>query len=126
MGAIADKHYEEIRRLHAQGKTDVEIEIETGISHSMVGRYRRRMGLPSNGHLAKKKNKKAKKDNAPISSMCDSHCDGCIHLTEVHWNGVTKACYYRINTGKKRPCPAGKDCTEKEIGTRKPRLIDPW
>ena len=61
MGAIADKHFEEIRRLHAEGKTDVEIEIETGLSHRMVGKYRRRMGLPSNGHLAQKKKKKAKK-----------------------------------------------------------------
>lgn len=126
MREATNRRHEEIRILHAAGKNDVEIALEIGVSHATVGRYRRRLGLPRNGHTERRPKEKAKKADVPSGSVCDDYCLGCTHLTEVHWGGVTKACYYRINTGKKRPCPAGKDCTEKEIGTRKPRLIDPW
>lgn len=53
-------------------------------------------------------------------------CEGCIHAVSVAkskgLNGRTyelKCCNYILDTGRKRPCPPGKDCTVKEIGDRK-------
>ena len=45
------------------------------------------------------------------------YCEGCIY-----WGGdyqTNRSCNYIFQTGHRRPCPPGKDCTVKIIGKRK-------
>lgn len=119
---VSAEHVEEIMRLHAEGKVGREIAKEVGISISAVNRVRRLLRL----NAENKPQTDTEAEQEPSTSVCDANCGGCIHLTEVCWGGLSMACYYRINTGQRRPCPAGKGCTVKETGERKQRLIDPW
>lgn len=120
--SVSAEKIETIKRLNDEGKVGWKIAAEVGLSVSVVNKYRRLMRLE--GDNKPQPEPEAKEE--PSTSVCDAHCGGCIHLTEVCWGGLSMACYYRINTGKKRPCPAGKGCTVKETGERKQRLIDPW
>lgn len=42
----------------------------------------------------------------------DPHCRGCIYLSGM--SNELYYCAYIFKTGKKRPCPPGKECTEKK------------
>ena len=44
-------------------------------------------------------------------------CKTCIHRTELFGNWGL-ACYYIVNVGHSRPCPAGEDCTVYQRGPR--------
>lgn len=58
------------------------------------------------------------KDLYPEIGLCDKHCKKCIH--SCYLNGSMYSCDYILNTGHRRPCPAGKGCTEyKEIAKKK-------
>lgn len=53
----------------------------------------------------------------PIPNPNTKYCKGC-----VYWGGGYKnnaCCNYIFCEGHSRPCPPGKDCTEKIIGKRK-------
>lgn len=47
-----------------------------------------------------------------------SKCESCVYSTRLG-DGSTVACYYIVNTGRKRPCPPGKKCTAYENGKSK-------
>lgn len=55
--------------------------------------------------------------------MVDDYCGDCVYLTKMSGAGETKipACVYILETGMRRPCPAGKNCKVKEIGKRVPK-----
>lgn len=47
--------------------------------------------------------------------MAEKHpCEGCIYFGG-RWETV-KCCNYFLITGKRRPCPVGKDCVVREDG----------
>ena len=50
----------------------------------------------------------------------DKHCKGCVHLGRV---GGTACCDYIGHNDHSRPCPSGKDCTEKKVAKRKRESI---
>lgn len=51
--------------------------------------------------------------------MVDEYCIGC----EYHWISYAcpeyQACDYIMMTGRKRPCPSGKECTVKKKAKRR-------
>lgn len=50
--------------------------------------------------------------------LVDEFCEGCIYLTDMHYDDVRSACYYSVIEGKAKPCKCGKGCTVKRIGER--------
>ena len=46
-----------------------------------------------------------------VDFASDKFCDDCYWYKPVY-NGF-RCCHYLLMTGKKRPCPPGKDCTVK-------------
>lgn len=46
--------------------------------------------------------------------MVDTSCIGCRHYWTSNKLMNIRACQYILNTGKKRPCPSGQDCTVRE------------
>lgn len=66
-------------------------------------------------------------DTRDKRNLCGERCKRCIHscLTDVY-DGKTqmRACVYILDTGKRRPCPAGDKCTAFEPRKdTKPQLI---
>ena len=62
------------------------------------------------------KEKNRKDTVAPIPNPNSKYCKGCIY-----WGGAYEGyetCNYIFIKKHRRPCPAGKDCTEKIIGKR--------
>lgn len=51
----------------------------------------------------------------------DKHCEGCHYYRCIctGWMG----CNYILLTGKKRPCPPGKDCTVKKEKRRRRKKV---
>lgn len=49
---------------------------------------------------------------------------GCIH--QARWDEHTKFCAYILDEGHRRPCPAGKDCTEYKRGRRAKKSPEKW
>lgn len=47
----------------------------------------------------------------------DGYCRGCVYLART--GDGSDWCDYIGITGHKRPCPAGKGCTEKKVAKRK-------
>ena len=43
----------------------------------------------------------------------DPYCKGCRYYRELSMPHAQKACHYILDMGRSRPCPSGKDCTEK-------------
>ena len=43
----------------------------------------------------------------------DKHCAGCIYYRLIY-SPPERCCYYLLDTGRKRPCGPGKDCTVKD------------
>lgn len=123
---VSEDIIQKLKRLHSEGKTSSEIAAATGLHKSTVNRYSREMGLPiiKSQHCRKQKKAPAPVNKTAQAGMCDSYCDGCVHLTEVSLNTRMRACYYIVDTGRKRPCPAGTGCTVKSGGKREPKLID--
>lgn len=133
---------EEIRRLNAEGLSDRQISIEIGMYEENVRKHRNAMGLPTSLEVrkqlaAKQQQERAEKERLRADASrakrkaesemrkVDEHCIGCNFLTEIHANGtLLTACYYLGFTGKKRPCPPGKDCTVKDTSKRKPKPVD--
>lgn len=60
-----------------------------------------------------------------MNGLVDSYCRGCVHLAKLSAGDHTKFCDYIGATGKCRPCPAGKGCTVRKAGKRKPQLVLP-
>ena len=57
--------------------------------------------------------------------LVDKYCEGCIYLTDMHYDDVRSACYYIVITGKRRPCKCGKGCTVKRTGEKeKPKPFE--
>lgn len=46
-------------------------------------------------------------------------CESCVHRTRLGNGNGPVACYYIVNTGKRRSCPPGKKCTVYEKGDPK-------
>jgi hypothetical protein len=46
---------------------------------------------------------------SPIRNPNAKYCEGCVY----YQGEITKCCNYIFIKGKSRPCPPGKDCTEK-------------
>jgi hypothetical protein len=49
---------------------------------------------------------------------------GCIH--RARWDERTTFCACILDEGHRRPCPAGKDCTEYKRGSRKRKEPNQW
>lgn len=50
--------------------------------------------------------------------ICNSFCKGCVY--NQYASGVESTlCTYYLETGIRRPCPAGTGCTVKRTGRRK-------
>ena len=74
--------------------------------------------------IRRKQNKAAKKTSGepiilgtPIPNPNRKYCTGCIY-----WSGAYESsacCNYIFCVGHSRPCPPGKDCTEKVTGRRR-------
>ena len=47
-------------------------------------------------------------------ALCSRICRTCVHGSDHTTGAVT--CDYILNTGKRRPCPAGDGCTEYKRG----------
>ena len=59
-----------------------------------------------------------------MAAVCDKSCIGCRYLANL--NGCTKYCSFYLDTGIRRPCPAGEGCTvrnKKNVMTMK-QVID--
>lgn len=52
-----------------------------------------------------------------MAETCDRNCIGCIYSSYVN-GSATRACMYYLQTGNRRPCPPGKDCTVKSTGKK--------
>lgn len=72
---------------------------------------------------------KEKKENGgivrtPARNPNAKYCKGCIYWGGVYENNA--CCNYIFAKGHSRPCPPGKDCTEKITGKRyrTPRFAD--
>lgn len=52
-----------------------------------------------------------------MTNVCDRFCTGCVFLG--HANGKMNLCEYFLQTGVRRPCPAGTGCTVKDAGKKK-------
>lgn len=50
----------------------------------------------------------------------DKHCVGCYFYRCICTGWV--GCHYILLTGKKRPCPPGKDCTVKKERRRRKKV----
>ena len=46
-----------------------------------------------------------------MDGVCDKYCKGCVYFSQV--NGTIHYCAFYLDTGIRRPCPAGKGCTVK-------------
>lgn len=58
---------------------------------------------------------------AGSSTSEDDHpCAGCVHFYGAY--EANRCCNYILDTGKKRPCKAGKDCTVRRPITCKEDL----
>ena len=57
-----------------------------------------------------------------MEKLVDESCKGCVHLSFVDGVGEVKTpvCLYILNREKRRPCPPGEGCTEKQIGKKGP------
>lgn len=52
--------------------------------------------------------------------MVDESCVGCVYYWVSYGCAEYQACDYIMRTGKRRPCPSGKECTvRKQINTRR-------
>ena len=51
----------------------------------------------------------------------DRACAGCVYFGWVSYMGC---CNYFLKTGKRRPCPPGKDCTVKQKRKKARRAED--
>ena len=49
---------------------------------------------------------------------------GCVH--QGRWDAGTMCCFYILDTGRRRPCPAGPDCTEYKKGKHPKKLPEHW
>ena len=58
-----------------------------------------------------------------MANEVDSYCSGCIYLCYVGSDYKSNACDYIGQTGHRRPCPAGKGCTVRKAGKKKPKLV---
>ena len=133
----------EIRRLNAAGISDRQISIQLGMYEENVRKHRKAMGLPNSlevkKQLAAKREaewdaKQMHRNDATRSKqkkpaeikLVDEYCEGCIYLTDFHFDNVKSICYYNVINDKKRPCKAGQGCTEKCVGKRKPTPVDLW
>ena len=47
---------------------------------------------------------------------CNARCKTCVYRTYVSVAPYDVACYYAVVVGHRRPCPAGKECTEYKKG----------
>ena len=47
-----------------------------------------------------------------MAGLVDSTCRGCVYRAGI--NASSMICNYYLDTGKRRPCPAGKGCTVKK------------
>ena len=45
------------------------------------------------------------------------YCKNCVYYTNIF--GADYCCSYMLDTGKRRPCPAGVGCTEKLVRKKK-------
>ena len=63
--------------------------------------------------INRKAREKAKKA-LPVVRTVDEFCDGCIYLGGENRNDL-KCCNYFLRTDKRRPCPAGKGCTVRQL-----------
>lgn len=55
----------------------------------------------------------------PKKSKPPHPCSGCRHF--YGYNNNVKCCNYLFDTGRLRPCPPGKDCTERRWKTKNRR-----
>ena len=63
------------------------------------------------------KKKKESEHGTPITNPNAKYCKGC-----VYWGGGSAnnaCCNYIFCVGHSRPCPPGKDCTEKVVNKRR-------
>lgn len=51
------------------------------------------------------------------NGLCDNYCKDCVYRQALT-NGFCIVCNYLLDTGKRRPCPAGEGCTVKIKGKR--------
>jgi hypothetical protein len=68
-------------------------------------------------HYRTVKGRKGSDTVAPIPNPNAKYCKGC-----MYWWGAFEGyevCNYIFCKGHRRPCPPGKDCTEKVIGKMK-------
>lgn len=49
--------------------------------------------------------------------LCDHYCIGCLYNI-ITCGGTCSICTYYLDTGNRRPCPAGTGCTVKQTGRR--------
>ena len=135
-----EKQQTEIRRLNAEGQSDMKIALALGMKETTVRRNRLTMGLLNSKEVNKQLREQAEtatrrpiascaksKKKPPEVKTTDDYCEGCIYRTVVHiFSSHNSACYYNVITGKKRPCKAGSGCTVKRVGKRSPTPVDIW
>lgn len=55
--------------------------------------------------------------------ICNERCKKCVHCGRASMGKGYKTCDYILNTNHRRPCPAGKGCTEFATGKKKRKNI---
>lgn len=113
------------RDMWKDGACDPEIAKAVHVSQDAIRAWRYRNGMKGNQYTGPRKavegyhqdtERLVQKDNpmAPghVDKLVDKFCRGCKHLST---NGHATFCEYILHTKKKRPCPPGKGCTEREF-----------
>ena len=77
----------------------------------------RRAGYASLRNEAKQKKEAVQKPRKQATAIktVDEYCTGCVYLSRSG-DGATNMCDYIGATLTRRPCPAGKGCTERKEG----------
>ena len=117
---------EQALKLYEMGLSDPEIADILLVDKQNVCYWRRRNGLPANRLPGgQKRTITTEKTPEEVETTCSyEHCNGC-----VYWDPGMNGCdwYFLKGVGNRRPCKAGKGCTVKELGKRKPaRPADVW
>jgi hypothetical protein len=96
-----------------------------GVSHQKrlccdCARKREKARIRTYKIIVQKKPKPVLK-GTPIINPHAKYCKGCVYWGGDYLNNY--CCNYIFCEGHSRPCPPGKDCTEKVVGKRK-RLME--
>ena len=70
------------------------------------------------------KKPEAKGYDLPMKTKVPKCPSNCIHYGR--WDATTPCCDYFLNTGKRRPCPAGENCTVYKRGKRGKKALFHW